>query len=309
MSYFQQNRPGLVARRRKRTALGTSDVRVTKPVDRPSPMIGWRRPPPLWDGSGRRAALGNFVDLRTELGLGDVADGSLPCPSGNGVCPPFIPSVEAWRSDVAAQAGGKPVDFLLAWIQKESAGNPCSWTYLKEAGIFQLMAGDNMVQGGTSIEQQHPVPPCAAGTQTTAFRSSLTDDQAHEQVRGGMQYVDYCRSRAEAFMGQYGYLNAPGWSDSDWSYWAMVKMYHALPGAIPGLLSKGLQSGGIPSDWDQMMQYSSSNSATANARAVGLFGEGGGSLLSSLTSIAGGDKDTLFIVALGGLALAAWLLT
>lgn len=224
--------------------------------------------------------------MRTEaprlFGLGDVPAGSYPCPSGGGMCPPFNQSVEDWRPDVRKQMGSKPIDFLMAWIQKESNGNPCSWTRLAEAGISQLMQGDNIAQGGTTIEDQHPSPPCAPGVQTTAYRSSLTDAQAYEQVRAFMQYVDYAITRVDYFLGQAGYANQPGWTNKDWSYWAMVKQYHALPGIIPALLNNGLQSGGIPSDWDTMMQYSSYD--TANARSVGLFGQGGGSVLGYLYS-------------------------
>lgn len=279
-----------------------------------------RRPlPPLWDGGGaRRSSLGastlgprgRNVKLTSLAGsnyiraMGDIAAGSLPCPSGSGYCPPFNASVELWRDDVAAQAGTKPVDFLLAWMQVESNGNPCSWTSLAEAGVFQLMNGDNLVQGGTTLAQQHPVPPCVSGSQTTAYRTSLTDDQAHEQVRAGMQYIGYCISKVDAMLGLYGYADQPGWTDSDWSYWAMVKMVHVAPATLPGMLTAGLKSGGIPADWDQMMTYVTGIPAswTDNARKVGVFGAGGGSVLSAITN------DPFVPLAIGGL-VALWFLT
>lgn len=233
-------------------------------------------------------------------GLTDIPAGTLPCPSGGGTCPPFNQSVEDWRSDIRKQAGAKPIDFLMAWTQKESNGNPCSWTRLAEAGISQLMAGDNIAQAGTTIADQHPSPPCVPGAQTTAYRSSLTDAQANEQVRAFMQYVDYCIKRVEYFLGQAGYSNQPGWTNKDWSYWAMVKQYHALPGIIPSLLSNGLQGGGIPADWDAMMQYSSYD--TSNARAVGVFGDGGGSVLGYLYS------PTIVTVGVGALIAVAGLI-
>ncbi len=222
-------------------------------------------------------------------GLGDIAVGTLPCPSMGGMCPPFSSSTEAWRDDVRKQAGTKPIDFLLAWIQIESNGNPCSWTKYAEAGVYQLMQGDNIAQGGTSIDQQHPSPPCVPGVQTTAYRSSLTNDQAYEQVRGGLQYVDYCRMHAEAALDAAGYLNQPGWSNSNWSYWAMVKMWHVAPATIPKLLAAGASGGSIPADWDEMMQSAGGIAPvnwTDNARAVGIFGDGGGSVLNLVYSSA-----------------------
>ena len=211
----------------------------------------------------------------------------------------FNASVEAWRSDVEAQMGTKPENFLLAWIQKESNGNPCSWTSLQEAGIFQLMAGDNITQGGTTIALQHPVPPCTANAQTTAYRSSLTDDQAYEQVRAGMQYIDYCIALVDKYLGMYGYAGQPGWTNNDWSYWAMVKMVHVSPAKIPAMLQAGTAgAGGIPTDWDDMMQYVTGipTSWTDNARWVGQYGEGGGTVFNKTYLIYGA-------MAVGALAL------
>src|SRR5579859_694666 len=211
---------------------------ISRPVQR-------RALPPLWDGGRRMRARagGNYI------AFGDIPAGSLTCPSPAGtsnMCPPFNASVEAWRDDVTAQAGTKPIDFLLAWMQVESNGNPCSWTKYQEAGVYQLMAGDNITVANTTIAQQHPVPPCVAGSETVAYRSSLTDDQAKEQIRAGMQYIDYCISRVDYFLNLYGYAGQPGWTDSDWSYWCLVKQYHALPSVIHGLLTNGMQGGGVP---------------------------------------------------------------
>ena len=218
----------------------------------------------------------------------------------------FNASVEQWRSDAAAQMGSLPLNFLLMWIQVESNGNPCSWTSLQEAGIFQLMPPDNIAQGGTSMAAQHPVPPCVSGSQTTAYRSSLTDDQAYEQVRGGIQYVNYCRAQADAQLALYGYAGKPGWTDSDWSYWAMVKMWHVLPGRIPGMLQAGINgAGGVPADWDDLVKYVSTVPAAwlDNARKVGLYGQGGGSIIGGITG-----NPVFFAGAVAGLAMLLYLL-
>lgn len=247
-----------------------------------------RRPsiPSLW--SSGRAQRPIYIN---ETALGDA----LPV-----AAPVFYLSVEAWRSDVQSAGGDFPINFLLMWIQKESAGNPCSWTSLQEAGIMQLMAGDNIAQGKTTMAQQHPVPPCSPGVQTTAFRSSLTNEQAKWQVDGGLTYVRYCRDRARTYLSQAGYK----WSESDWSFWAMVKMIHVAPAVIPGMLAAGTAgNGGVPApDWDTMMLYVTGvpPSWTDNARAVGIYGQGGASILGALSSNP--------VVAFGLLGSAAALL-
>jgi hypothetical protein len=167
------------------------------------------------------------------------------------------------------------------------------------------MPPDNTAQAGTTYEAQHPIPPCVAGAQNTAYRSSLTDDQASAQVSAGITYINYCRKVVDAYMGQYGYAGQPGWSDSDWSYWALVKMVHVAPATIPKLLAAGKAGGDFPADWDAMVASSSGipPSWTANARKVGLLGQGGGSLISALTT----GTNGLLMVALGGLVALALL--
>ena len=209
---------------------------------------------------------------------------------------------DAWRSDVEAQAGMLPVDFLMEWISVESGFNPCSYTSLQEAGIFQLMAGDNMAQGGTTMAQQHPVPPCVAGVQTSANRASLTDDQAYEQVRAGIQYVNFCKDKASALLNMYGYGDSGGWSFDHYSAWCMTKMVHVAPAVIPGMLHAGLAgAGGVPADWDDMVQYVTNVPASwlANARKVGAYGEGGGSIATAALSAISGDNKFLVLGALG----------
>lgn len=236
--------------------------------------------------------------------LADVPAGSFPCPSGGGMCPPFNQFVEMWRDDVKKQMGSLPIDFLLAWIQIESSGSVCSDTIYSEVGIFQLMAGDNIAAGGTSIDAQHPVPPCIPNTSTHVWRDAVTNDQAYEQVRGGIQYVNYCRKTAEALLSANGYLGQPGWTDKDWSYWAMVKMIHVSPVAAAKLIQAGLQSGGVPADWNDMMQYGKGIAPvnwTDNASVVGAFGDGGGSVLGYLYSPTVVAVGVGVLIAIGGI--------
>lgn len=248
--------------------------------------------PPLFGSRGgsrsRRGLSSSYVSL------GDLDLGALPFGAARNY---GSAAVEAWRDDVAAQAGDLPHEFLMAWIAYESGGNPCEWTKYAEAGIFQLMPPDNIARAGTTMAAQHPVPPCAAGAGSSAGRSSLTDDQAYEQVRAGIAYVNYCRTVAHALLDKYGYT----WSESDWSFWATVKMVFNLPGAIPKLLQAGYDGwDGPPPDWSTMMKFSTPNATTVNAQMVGQYGEGGGSMLGALAS-----PDALLI---GGIAIGLWYL-
>lgn len=263
--------------------------------------------PPLWDGRARPRGAGNY--LRERIAFGDIAPGSLPCPSNGGYCPPFNARVEEWREDISALAGTLPIDFLLAWIQIESMGSACSYTSLAESGIFQLMKPDNLMAGQTTEAEQHPVPPCAAGTSSYVWRGQLTDEQAKWQVQGGINFVNYCKSVAESKLGTMGYLGQPGWTDTDWSYWAMVKMVHVAPAPIIGMLTRGLSGGGIPADWDAMIANGGGTGVPsnwiANARAVGIFGAGGGSIVNGVLTAA---RDPFALLAVGGL-VALYLLT
>lgn len=260
-------------------------VRAVRAVQAPSPLFGGRK-----SSRARRPVIVNEA-------LGD----------DSGTATAWPQHVEEWRSDVQDQAGTKPIEFLLAWIKIESAGSVCSWTTLQEAGIFQLMAGDNIAEGGTTIALQHPVPPCTANAGSYVWRTMVSDDIAHEQVRGGLQYVDYCVTYAEAQMAANGYLDQPGWTDSDWSYWAMVKMVHVAPAMLGKMMQQGLSGyGSVPPDWDTMMGYVSGipTNWTDNARTVGINGQGGGSVLNALTS------NTMMTYALlgGGALLLLYLL-
>lgn len=172
----------------------------------------------------------------------------------------FKGSVEDWRPLVTQLANGKPVDFLLGWMNRESGGNPCDYTYLRESGVFQLEYPDNLTAGGTSEAGQHPSPPCIAWSgpsscvkggpcpaRTIAYYSSLTPDQAYEQIRGGLQFIDYLVSKTDYELAQNGYT----WDTTSSGYWTMVKMHHNWPAAIPNaLMYAASKLGYAPPDWD-----------------------------------------------------------
>jgi len=222
--------------------------------------------------------------------LGDIACGDRSTPATEDAV--FSSSTEMWRPLVSAQSGGIPVNFLLAWIQIESCGNPCSWTSSSEAGIFQLMPPDNIAQGGTSVAAIHPVPPCVSGAQNTAYYTSLSSDQQYEQVRSGIQFVNYCRTQAHQALSNAG----QDWGEDAPDFWMMVKLWHALPGIIaPGLASAASTLGYPPNNWSDFLQGSAAQYSTpiANAQWTGSFGIGGASAIGLLSWI--------------GLGIVAWL--
>lgn len=207
----------------------------------------------------------------------------------------FRSSVEAWRPLTTQLANGKPIEFLMAWLDKESGGYPCDYTYLGEAGIGQLDP-NNMASVGTNASAQHPSPPCPAtlvcdrdpstGKQTAAScpasshaagYAQLTDDQRVRQVQPWLDYVDKCIDRASSDLAQYGYSN---WTPDTTSFWSMVKMGHVAPARIPTMLAQGLACnlGVPPADWDALMFCgpfpNTPQSWTDNAGWVGSYATG-----------------------------------
>jgi hypothetical protein len=192
----------------------------------------------------------------------------------------FNPSVEMWRDLVSSFAGDIPVNFLLAWIQIESCGSPCSFTASSEAGIFQLMPGDNINVAQTSVAALHPQPPCGAGN-SFVYMSALTDDQQVEQVASGLRYVNYCRDTA------HKKLQAAGqdWSEDTPDFWMMVKQVHAAPAYIStGLANATSILGYPPTDWAQF-KLGLPGYNLSNAEWTGSFGIGGGGVTSSLMTV------------------------
>jgi hypothetical protein len=223
--------------------------------------------------------------------LGDIQCGDKTTPPTQDAV--FSPSVEAWRDLVSSYAGAIPVNFLMAWIQIESCGNPCSYTSYAEAGIFQLMNGDNINVAGTTLAAIHPYPPCVPGSQTTAYYSSLTDDQRVEQVSSGLRYVNYARDYAHAKLAAAG----QDWSEDMPDFWMMVKQVHAAPAYIAtGLANATAALGHPPGNWSEFL-VGLPGYNLSNAQWTGSFGIGGG----------GGGFTTIAILV--GLAYIAYKLT
>lgn len=174
----------------------------------------------------------------------------------------FRSSVEAWRPLVTSLSNGKPVEFLLAWLDKESGGYPCDYTYLGEAGIGQLDSS-NMASVGTNASEQHPTGPCPSIALGCVYKGAcpasshavgygdLTDDQRTLQAVPWLAYVDLQIERARTNLAQYGY----SWPENTTSFWSLVKMGHVAPARIPVMLAQGLvcNAGTPPADWDSLI--------------------------------------------------------
>jgi len=189
----------------------------------------------------------------------------------------FPASVMRWLPLLEKHAGTIPIPFLLAYIQKESNGNPCSYTTLRESGIFQLMPPHNTREGLTSEEA---LRVACVGSSQRASRP-LTEAEAEEQVASGLRYVNVTRAYARKYV---------DWPETSADFWRMVKMVHVAPARVrqyaPGAKT-----------WAEFRQRAEAGGNTPkswldNAEWVGGYGAGGGrgasggSLLAAL-AIAG----------------------
>ena len=210
--------------------------------------------------------------------LGDVVGG-------------FRPTTEAWRDRVTAGADDLPVEFLMAWIDRESGGDPCSYTSLRESGIFQLEPPENTAQGGTTEAALRSM--CSGGSHSQ-FRQ-MTEAEMNEQVRSGVQYIQKKRDETRVKLAQAGV----NWSEDSADFWRVVKLQHAYPAPTVTWLNNATAAlGRPPATWAEMRAANPGARADVlnNAEWVGGYGEGGGGVGSSVK----------FLILLGGLgALAA----
>ena len=179
-------------------------------------------------------------------------------------------SVLRWTPLLQKHAGSIPIPFLYAWMQKESGGNPCSYTTLRESGIFQLMPPGNTGQGGTS---EAALRAACAGSTQQALRQ-LTAEEAEEQVRSGIKYLNYARDYARQYV---------NWPESSPDFWKMVKMVHVAPARVkqyaPGASSwaefraRAAAGGNTPAHW------------LDNADWVGAHGTGAGGAATALVLV------------------------
>lgn len=218
---------------------------------------------------------------------------------------PFRPQVEQWRSLLSRYGGDLPVEFLLAWLEKESGGSPCATGIPNvEAGIFQTFHPSDDRFGAT-FEQLRAA--CSGQSQVRQLSSEETELQA----RAGINFVRGKRDAARAHFAAAGIRFGAGSTD----FWTGVKQEHALPCVMGGLLPRiTAKLGRPPRSWAEIHQtamamapsemdpgcakFAASPSLRglrnrledtfANAEEIGRFGSGGvGSVLLKIALAAG----------------------
>lgn len=137
----------------------------------------------------------------------------------------FPRQVEAWRSLVDQLRGDLDLDFLLAWIQHESGGNPCSTGIIRdgfcvEAGIGQLYFENKTTRsyGVTSDELR----AMCSGSSPVCSRPP-TEAERHVQVQSLVDMARDYRSRSLVQLGKQGLV----WDQRD--LYRLTKLQHALP--------------------------------------------------------------------------------
>lgn len=192
---------------------------------------------------------------RPAMGMGDVALPTLP-----GV---FRASAEQWRGDLERAAPDIPTNFLVAWLDLESGGNPCSTGFVPpsgkdEAGIWQTMHPQDDRYGASYAELRSG---CAATTPgQIGSGGQIIDASAinHSAQMAGLGMVRDYIDRASAQLAALGMAGA--WHKGTTDFWKAVKSFHGLPCIMGDLLPRVVARFGMPSDWDDFrekaMQFS-----------------------------------------------------
>ena len=228
-------------------------------------------------------------------------------------------SAEDWRPLAETMAGDIPIDFIIAWIDKESGGNPCNRTtdpLLFEVGIGQFCTAgdcaDNLTMAATTSAAQHPVPPCIPGANSYATYASLSPSQQTDQMQALVTYIKNARNRVDDYLSSAGTI----WIDNGEDYWKLVKMVHALPHAIVvGLPACTAATGQPCDDWNGFASairglWNNSkriNEIIANANDVGMWGATDVSTVGNVVKALQYDSTlSLMIFGLLGLGVGAW---
>jgi hypothetical protein len=140
----------------------------------------------------------------------------------------FPPSVEFWRQHLEGRSDA-PMDFLLAYIQRESGGNRCSTGFTGpqnfEAGIGQIFfqnGGGGVVNGVTLAQLRSG---CNGQTPTRA----PTAEDIEANVSSFLIDIENFRAKSHAQLSGAG---APWDDEALEDFWMLVKMQHNLP-AVP----------------------------------------------------------------------------
>lgn len=144
----------------------------------------------------------------------------------------FPKGVERWRKPLQKIADWVPVDFLLAWIHKESSGRPDAISPLGERGLFQVHEAEIPHLNLTKTEFQR-----------------LTQDPGLA-LRTGVKQAKLYAKFAKRFLADVGVR----WHGAD--FWKLVKLHHAAF-AMPKYTLQAFyrEKGRGPATWDELMGY------------------------------------------------------
>lgn len=154
----------------------------------------------------------------------------------------FRPSVEQWRPLVQRMAPDLPIDFLMAFLDEESGGNPCSTGIPNvEAGLFQTFHPHDDRFGATFAQLR---ANCSGST----VIAPLSDDQQTLHVVSGVNLVRDLIQRARSALGSVGAI----WPESSTDFWNFVKLGHGLPAMQTDLMRVIVGSlGRAPLTWTE----------------------------------------------------------
>lgn len=195
-----------------------------------------------WLGLGIATVLGLMLGKK-----GSPVPGEAPGISWGG-------GTEAWRLFFMPMsvATGVPIQFALAWTEKESGGNPCAvgrltalgpdGTY-QEMGIGQFYNPDDLKRFGVTGKSLRVY--CVPGTQRCSRQ--LTPTEMAQQAHLLYQLIQYCRDTADTAMRKNG---VRGWSERD--TYKLTKLVHGLPGLVKsGLALVTIALKRPPRDWSE----------------------------------------------------------
>lgn len=185
-------------------------------------------------------------------------------PQATGI--PITISVESWR--VLATSLGTPLaipaNVTLAWVQKESGGNPCSIGETvnppQEYGIAQLYyPSDEAISSranlrsacatsqvtNTEIAKMDRAQKARVRAELERLARPLTDAEKLAQMKATVGLIQKCRGAA----GVYADRAKVKWGQPD--RWKLVKLYHNLPVMVALLPDVTQKLGHPPASWDE----------------------------------------------------------
>lgn len=157
---------------------------------------------------------------------------------------PFPPQVEQWRPLLKRFGGDLPIDFMLAWLAKESGGSPCATGIPGvEAGIFQTFhpADDRF---GATFSQLRAA--CSGGQ----LARPLTADEAALHAKVGVNFIRNKVATARAHFAAGGMRP----SESSIDFWNGVKQEHALPCVMGEIPRVAARLGRPPRSWAEFRE-------------------------------------------------------